>query len=136
VTTFTNTFTASIPVEQRLAEYLKRNGMAPNYRLDETVDEIMRIVRPEAASPKVEFTLTRDSRGCSYSAPLTTTVDAGYGIARFAGFWFNREERSWVVALYEDEGCRGQIGNSQYVYTRDEAEEIAAEAVASNAPSI
>ena len=42
-----------LTVEQRLADYLYRNGMTPNYRLDETVAEIMDIVSPKVEAPIV-----------------------------------------------------------------------------------
>jgi len=40
-------------------------------------------------------------------------------------FWYNRQERSWVVQARDANGH--EIGDADYVYTRGEAEKLAIE---------
>lgn len=70
------------------------------------------------------FVSLRDERGLTYVIALAEPRRMGYdGEATHACIWFNRTTRDWVVSA--SNGLGQQVGSSEYVYSREEAEEIA-----------
>jgi hypothetical protein len=66
----------------------------------------------------------KDGRGHTYLVPLDGTLatnDWEAPRATHVSAWFNRNERSWVVALSDEHGH--QQGGSEYVYSRQDAED-------------
>lgn len=61
--------------------------------------------------------------GNTYYTPLGEPIRKVDGIARQIMMWYNRTTRDWVVSYADSEGR--QVGSSEYVYTRTDAEEHA-----------
>ena len=77
----------------------------------------------------LRFETVKDERGNTYVAPLPHPVTVGYFETRKATHvmvWFNRDTRDWVVS-YSCNDYGTQVGGSEYVGTRDWANDNAQE---------
>ena len=74
----------------------------------------------------MQFEIVRDDRGRTYIAKLRNPLTlSAYETATHVMIWYHRYTRDWVVSYSSD--ARGtQVGGSDYVYSREDANDIAA----------